>query len=1491
MHKVHLAAGLAVLLAWSAGGAEAIRSLAINGGFEAGAAGWSLPARTAQVLPLAERGAGLAVNGNAGVSQEVFIGTLRGTWTAAVDVKAEGIRAADGGPGYAYAAVYQIDGRGEIVAFRDFVQVTDRADWQRHSFTVDINPAAETVSLRCGIFNAAGQAWFDNWTLVAGPTPRRFDEVQSPALDRGDATGVVGLFREEGFPAKGAASTPAVLQGALAAAGLTVQYLSAADLANPAVLRPDAIDLVVLPYGESFPAAARESFISYLHRGGDFIAMGGYAFNHLLVRQDERWVPESEVLTARLAEAMQPARSRLRDGGFEGDQAGGAPGAGGWTRVAAADCTVVEEAPWAGARCARVVAPEEAGRGQPGWEQRVPATPGRRYRFRAAVRTRSVATSGFAYLALYQHDAQDKLVEFRDVAQVRGTTAWQEVTYDVTAAPTTAVFVAKCGIYNASGTAWFDAFQLADTTGLEAKPMNTATGRPEDGLIVGAAQIGAFDADYRLRRVQSLRAATGQALFPATAASGPVQGWAASAVRGVDQTRWTPLLEAYDRYERPRGAAGALLIHYNGFFSSSAWAYFGVEDRDLFAADQPAMLDGLGNLARSMVRGLYLRNLSTDFASYAPGAAAKIAVTLENRGATAPEVEVRFTVTAAGATAPLFAATRTVPAAAHAAVPIELGFTLPADCRGLLRVGATLRLAGQDLDEAETGCVALAPAGTFTQPGLTFKDNLLRYGERPLFLFGCDTYGNSYTSSTENPLWWAREHAACRDFGFEIYENLQYSNPGHRMTEWDWRNFQGMAQLTQEHNLVFMPCVLVGHNVAISDAELAAQSQQCREYAERLKDTPRLLWYINGDYQLRHDDKEALRAKWNAFLQTRYGGIEALREGWRQPLPAARLGELPFPPVNSGRWEDTAQVDLLRFHVQLMTDWNLAHVAAIRSADTVHPTTSEYYCFPFDGMDLRLTIATQDVANTGYFDEPKRDVDLLPMRLRWNDLRAQGKSLSLGEYGVKTHPAWAVENGGNGYHIVRTEEEQKQLFMAVAHYGFGMGGSKVQNWCLRDAAQNVFPWGVFYPGPLIPKDVAYTHRNLSLLMRLFAPRYEAPALTVLLCDNLRLGNQASLGLDAGYRSFEALLGLHADFNVMSDWHATEIPAATRVMIYPAALCPDDASFEKIVNWVEQGGTLLVTGDFTYSGQRRQERSERLGRLAGVAWGASRYAPTERQAQAGLAVTAAAGTPAVLSTAAPMLSGKAATAQVLASTADGTPVLTRNTLGKGKVVFCADPLELNTDVAVIRGLYRWFLAEAGIAPLSVTPDDPELYAFQAPTRSGASWVLFNRHASGDETAASVATPAGSVTLGVRGGYPALAGVSSAGRVLVLGGSRTCAVDGQNVVEGEGLCTAVALDDADLRQSAAVLLLPFSPGQATLISAARAWEKPLVLFGDLEGGRFRVLETLSAAAGKRITVDFDADRATLVALVCEAPDRERWQAHLDRLIDHPEQLPGY
>ena len=182
----------------------------------------------------------------------------------------------------------------------------------------------------------------------------------APAESPGrESPGTVAILREEGFPARGFPSSPETLAKAFQAAGFETRFLSAAELADGSLLRPDAFRIVVLPYGRSFPAAARESFIAYLRGGGHFISTGGYAFEDLLLEEGGVWLRESEVLERRHAEALAAGRTLLADGGFEKTAASGREGIGGedlearWRRTSEA-CEIVDAEPPEGKRCAQV---------------------------------------------------------------------------------------------------------------------------------------------------------------------------------------------------------------------------------------------------------------------------------------------------------------------------------------------------------------------------------------------------------------------------------------------------------------------------------------------------------------------------------------------------------------------------------------------------------------------------------------------------------------------------------------------------------------------------------------------------------------------------------------------------------------------------------------------------------------------------------------------------------------------------------------------------------------------------------------------------------------------------------------------------------------------------------------------------------------------------------------------------------------------------------
>ena len=578
--------------------------------------------------------------------------------------------------------------------------------------------------------------------------------------------------------------------------------------------------------------------------------------------------------------------------------------------------------------------------------------------------------------------------------------------------------------------------QLRNTGGkwlLESrpKPLNTATGQPEDGLELSREQIGIFDASFPLKRARRLQTAEDQKVVATRIdQSGEFQGWAASGVVGFDQTRWIPLIESFDHYQRPRGPAAALMLNYKGFYRGSAWAFFGVENVDLLATPQAPMAGVLQETSRFLLQKTFLHNLTTNYRFYEPGERVTASVIVDNQGRQSGNARLRFLVTEAGSTRVLAAMDRelTVPAGASRRVDVSL----PAcgTSTDLCRIAATLSLDGRVVDEIVSGFVVRNAAVLRAMPQLRFSDNYFTLAGRPRFLFGADNW-QSFFAACENPWTWSQELRAARDIGLNLYEDLNYLRAGYRMTEGDWRSFLAMGQLAQRHGLVFMPGMLILQNVAVGDELRAVQSNVCREYAKRFHEFPGLLYYVNGDYHF-HPSPQ-VKPLWNEWLKERYQTTDRLRLAWGAAAVAGELGRLDFPPPNSGRWDDRAVIDQQRFEAWLTRRWNHTHVAAVRQHDTNHPVTSEYAQVPFGGLDLPSTIDSLDVANFGFFTPPGMEDTELPLCLRLNDLRARGKGACLGEYGVKTHPAWGPGSGAVGYHITRTEQEQARVFLSIGH--------------------------------------------------------------------------------------------------------------------------------------------------------------------------------------------------------------------------------------------------------------------------------------------------------------------------------------------------------------------------------------------------------------------------------------------------------------------------
>ena len=1469
-------------------GNEPPRTLVHHGGFDK-PTGWSLG--PAELIVEGHAGPCLRFDTEGGASQDIYVVTKHATLTVACDLRTHEVRPNVGDQGYAFAAVYQTDENGRLVANHDFAQVRGTREWGRFSYTFQVDPRADTVSLRCGLFQAGGVAWFDNWTLVTGTEAKRFDEVSQPAARAAGSRAHAAILHEPGMPTQGRSSGAETLATIVRRAGLDVTLLSADELADPSVFHAGRFDLVVVPTGRTFPANARRNFIEFLRRGGAYLSTGGYAFDDLVREVDGKWRPEEDLVRDAHRRAMSPERSLLPNGGFEQTDElplGDITPDGAWRRSGAGG-HVGDFDPHEGNRCVQVDVPQ----GQAGAQCYLDLTPvpGTTYEAAGWMRTRDLVGEGMAFMAVYQYDAQDQLVEFRDFAVVRQTKEWHRHSFSFTPGPTVTRISLRFGLYNCSGTACFDDFRLGDLTGAAFHPMNTSTGNPADGLEVLPAQIGAFDASYKLKRACRLRTATEQHVVRESIDRvGELEGWAASGVVGYDNARWIPIIETYDRYDRPRGPAAAVLLHYNGFYAGSAWAYFGLENIDLFDTPTGPGAQLLQQLVRFLVRGAYLHNLQTNFRLYRSDEPVEVSVVAENGSRRDLRLAVRFDLFRGDDSKPIATKFDAVEVPMGGTEKVRAVFDRFDRSADMYRVVAGLVEGKLAIDEMVTGFVVEQPRLVAAGTPLRFVDNYFTLRDRPVFLFGSDTYSRTYFSSCENPWTWSQELGAARDIGLNLYENLQYTKPGHRMDDSDWRSFVAINQLVQKHGLVFMPGMLIGHNVAIGNEEMSQESGLCAAYAERFADTPGLLYYINGDYRMDLDKHpEDVRRLWNDWLTSRYQSTADLRAAWGDVAAGFKLGQLDFPPPNSGRWDDVAVVDRLRFQNWLTRRWNAAHVAAVRQHDQTHPITSEYYQYPFAGMDLVMTIDGQDVSNIGYFDRPVEDITQLPLKICFNDLRARGKGVSLGEYGVKTHPAWSVENGGSHYHIVRTEEEQKQLFMAVAHYGLGLGASKVQNWCLRDAQTRVFPWGMFYPNQLVPKDVAFVHRNQSIIWRHFRPRYVAPTLIVCLPNQLRLGNDEGLGREVAYRTFADLMAMHYSFGTVDDHHLDQLPKETEVVVLPSPFALRDDCFERLTAWVHGGGRLILTGDFSYDADRQRTRTDRLEKLAGVQYVAANYANVRRDQ--GSDVEVEFRLPALGNqTLRPCIQVRPIGADVLGRTNKGQAVLTRHRVGKGSCWFLTDPIHLDSSEKapdMRRRILRAILdAGTNCTPLSAKPDADWLHVMEQPTQQGKVHVVYNTRLQSGTESVQLETAAGPLELTTRNRWPALAAVTDDGRIVAVTAHGSSRLGSHSILSGSGLKAVLSLDGRDLRHSDALLVAPFEPGTIALSKRDGPW---VAVGGDFHEGRWRTLQQIRLGTERHL--EFDEDRATCLILVCRLDSVPARTAQLTEALQRPDLIEGY
>ena len=119
---------LVLIAAMTIAAGESPVSLVREGGFDR-SIGWTLgPAR---LVNEGNPGPGLHFDRQGGASQDIYVGATHSVLTVACDIRVTNVQSLSASPGYAFAAVYQTDENGRLIAHHDFAQLRGSHDWNR----------------------------------------------------------------------------------------------------------------------------------------------------------------------------------------------------------------------------------------------------------------------------------------------------------------------------------------------------------------------------------------------------------------------------------------------------------------------------------------------------------------------------------------------------------------------------------------------------------------------------------------------------------------------------------------------------------------------------------------------------------------------------------------------------------------------------------------------------------------------------------------------------------------------------------------------------------------------------------------------------------------------------------------------------------------------------------------------------------------------------------------------------------------------------------------------------------------------------------------------------------------------------------------------------------------------------------------------------------------------------------------------------------------
>jgi len=1390
-----------------------------------------------------------------------------GRFTLSAYVRTENVRDGAG----AYLGVNYFGSRGDRISWTDTARrLTGTTDWTRLSQAFTVPGGTTEVSLNL-VLHGHGTAFFDRAQVEVGDEATAWRARETPlasvplpleAAFRPSTRGNVALLRDT-IPATGVGSDPAYLRSLIEQAGYGCAYLNADLLADPSVLSASRFDLLVLPYGASFPVAAAESVLGFSRDGGSLFTFGGYPFDRLLYRQDGVWkdvadvTPDETKLTPLFDLSAGPAG--WVTSGREVPQAPAQAGDG--RRGRCLKLATDSLAGWVSASSPRVessvaqsrVTAFHARADQDDvtlafeWDEK----DGSRWRSKVKL-TREWRLYAIAHAELeYWPDNPSKGRGHPGDRFHPENAAW--LSFGLTqeflkGGEPYAVYIDDVLIGD-------DPFPAYRNVWLNSRYGGV---NPATFLEPSPAAISICDPSAPLTDVARLAASPDQTVLPADwGTTGSASGFSATGQTAQGRAgaplkaRWIPVVDCLDRYGRLRGTALAVMHNFAGEYAGSSWAYSAIADRDLFPKGDAAGADLFRGVLDRVMSGAFLFNGQGETRCIRRGEKTVFPVCVGNLARAEREVSIRLAIHSGDRV--IAEQVRNLRLPARRAEPLRFDWEVPRDApAGLLVLRWELLEGARVLDRLEAGVVVWDAEQLGQGPKLSYRECYFSRGHGPEFLLGTQVYWGNATVTGTDPLRWDRQFAEMADNGIHIARSFM-SMPWMNEPEGEaaWRPRDAMVQLAQAHGIALF---YSGVSWPTTDpSEVTQRAKVATEAARRYEAVPGWFVDIVNEPSLRIGEREADAVEFREYLKDRYPSFDALRAAWGDELTETSFDEIRIAPMEGG-WTSVRAIDTNRFMSYAMRRWTAETARAAHAGDPARLVSVGHLQGFGDTQTMWDPIEASydmDFANRHYYGPP---LGYGP-ELAQTDLRTLGKAPSTGEFGGTSHPGLTTHG------VYAPEETINWNYAYLVHTCFGLGGAFASNWHWQDPIEDIFPCGVLLADG-VPRPRFYTYRNLGFLFRQIRPRYDPPELFLVIPTSHRFGMSKAAVEAAMNRGLAALISLHVTFCTVAEENLASLPPAAKALVWPVPFCPDDAAYRAVLAFVRKGGALYLSGDVSYDPLRRRSRAARLPELCGVEYVSERY-PNIAYApdSAGIIGEANAALAAALREAkatSPCVVVRPTSARVLATAGDA-PLATLTKVGEGKVLYVTDPVELHAEPTAILAA---FLQEAGVRRHAIDPDLPAIHSHRVPGEKGAmAQVLFNLTDQVQRVPISDLPARLELELPPKWGGAAI--FSGSGALVALE-ARAAKVDGRPLLAADSSVCLISLTGEDLRQSHGLLILPSGPGEVRLDrQLGDGWSASV---GEVRGGRWAQYEKLKLAGG-RLRLD-GAMGQSLILLAPEA-----------------------